>query len=206
MKTNRIFEYLDELFPNARCELNYSKDYELLIAVMLSAQTTDKRVNIVTEKLFSKYPTLALLSQAKLSDVEDILKPIGTYRIKAKNVINIANKLVEKPVCNNRDYLESLPGVGRKTTNVILSELYNEPYLAVDTHVNRVAKRLNLANENDNVLIVEKKLVKLIPKNKINKLHHQLIFFGRYHCKAIKPSCSICKLSDLCKYKKRNMN
>ena len=202
MKMNRLLNYLNELFPNAKCELNYSKDYELLIAVMLSAQTTDKRVNSVTEVLFSKYPSLEELSKASISDIEEIIRPIGTYHLKAKNIIEIAKKLLLKPVCNDRAYLESLNGVGRKTTNVVLSELYNEPYLAVDTHINRVAKRLGLADLNDDVMTVEKKLMKLIPKDNVIHIHHQLIFFGRYHCKAINPNCSNCKLKDLCKYKK----
>jgi len=203
---NRVLEYLDELFPNAKCELNYSKDYELLIAVMLSAQTTDKRVNQVTEVLFKKYPSIETLAEAEITDIEKIIKPIGTYHLKAKNVIQIAKSLKEKPICNNREYLESLSGVGRKTTNVVLSELYNEPYLAVDTHINRVAKRLGFAKENDDVSVVEKKLTKLIPKDNVIHIHHQLIFFGRYHCKAINPNCKDCKLKDSCKYEKRYMN
>lgn len=199
MKMNNILSYLDELFPNPRCELNYNKDYELLIAVMLSAQTTDKRVNQVTEILFNKYPTINALADAKLTDIEEIIKPIGTYHIKAKNVIEIAKKLKEKPVCNDRLYLESLSGVGRKTTNVVLSELYNEPYLAVDTHITRVAKRLKLVNKDDDVLTIEKKLMKKISKDNVRKIHHQLIFFGRYHCKAMKPNCENCKLKSYCK-------
>ena len=206
MKMNRLLEYLDELFPNARCELNYSKDYELLIAVMLSAQTTDKRFNQVTEVLFKKYKNLEDLAKASVSDIEDIIKPIGTYRLKARNVVEIAKSLLERPICNDREYLESLNGVGRKTTNVVLSELYNEPYMAVDTHINRVAKRLGFAKEKDDVLIVERKLTKLIPKDNVIHIHHQLIFFGRYHCKAINPNCKECKLKDMCKYKKRYMN
>ena len=201
MKMNRFLDYLNELFPNAKCELNYTKDYELLIAVMLSAQTTDKKVNQVTEVLFTKYPSIELLSTAPLTDVEEILRPIGTYHVKAKNVIAIAQKLKIKPVCNDRTYLESLPGVGHKTTNVVLSELYNEPYLAVDTHIERIAKRLGLAKKNDDVLTVEKKLLKLIPKSNVIHIHHQMIFFGRYHCKAKKPNCLNCKLIDICNKK-----
>ena len=199
MKMSNVLSYLDELFPNPRCELNYNKDYELLLAVMLSAQTTDKIVNQVTEVLFKKYPTIESLAESDINDIEKIIKPIGTYHIKAKNVIEIAKKLQEKPITNNRDYLESLPGVGRKTTNVVLSELYNEPYLAVDTHITRVAKRLRFANKDDDVLTIEKKLMKKIPKDNVRKIHHQLIFFGRYHCKAIKPNCENCKLIQYCK-------
>lgn len=203
---NRVLEYLDELFPNARCELNYSKDYELVIAVMLSAQTTDKRVNQVTDILFKKYDTIDKLASADIKDIEEIIKPIGTYHLKARNIIEIAKKLKEKPVSNDREYLESLSGVGRKTTNVVLSELYNESCLAVDTHILRVAKRLGFAKEKDDATVVEKKLTKLIPKDNVIHIHHQLIFFGRYHCKAVKPNCNDCKLKDICKYKKRYMN
>ena len=205
MKMNRLLEYLDELFPNAKCELNYSKDYELLIAVMLSAQTTDKKVNMVTDILFKKYPSIEELANAKIADIEDIIKPIGTYHLKARNVVEIAKSLSKRPVCNDREYLESLSGVGRKAANVVLSELYNEPFLAVDTHINRVAKRLGLAKENDDVLDVEKKLMKLIPKDNVIHIHHQMIFFGRYHCKALKPNCENCKLKDICKYQKGYM-
>ncbi len=205
MMMNKVLEYLNELFPNARCELNYSKDYELLIAVMLSAQTTDKRVNQVTDILFKEYNTIEALADADIKDIEDIIKPIGTYHLKAKNVVEIAKKLKEKPVCNDRNYLESLSGVGRKTTNVVLSELYNEPYLAVDTHILRVAKRLGFAKEKDDARAVEKKLMKLIPKDNVIHIHHQLIFFGRYHCKAIKPNCGNCKLKDVCKYEKKDI-
>lgn len=198
MKTNNIFAYLDELFPNPRCELNYNKDYELLLAVMLSAQTTDKRVNKVTSILFEKYPSVEMLAEAPLEDIERIIKPIGTYHVKAKNLIAICKKLKEKPISNDREYLESLNGVGRKTANVVLSELYNEPCLAVDTHITRIAKRLKFAKKADDVLTIEKKLMKIIPKENVRKIHHQLIFFGRYHCKAIKPNCENCKLKEYC--------
>ena len=199
---NSVIEYLDELFPNPRCELNYSKDYELLIAVMLSAQTTDKRVNMVTKILFEKYDSLEKLEGADIKDVINIIKPIGTFNKKASNIINIAHKLLNDSngvVPNNRNYLESLPGVGRKTTNVVLSNLYNVPCIAVDTHVSRVSKRLGIAKENDDVLTIEKKLNKVFPKEKLNRLHHQLVLFGRYHCKAINPSCENCKIKNVCK-------
>lgn len=200
MKMNRIFTYLDEILGDAKCELNYTKDYELLIATMLSAQTTDKRVNEVTKNLFAKYDDLDKLSEANIEDIKTIIKPLGTFNKKALNIINISKSLKDIGyVPNDRTFLESLSGVGRKTTNVVLSELYNEPYIAVDTHVLRVSKRLGLASYNDDVLEVEKKLYKKIPKSKINKLHHQLVLFGRYYCKAIKPECSTCKLKDICK-------
>lgn len=196
---NKIFEYLDELIPNPKCELNYTKDYELLIAVMLSAQTTDKRVNEVTSVLFKKYGTLKKLSEADINEVKKIIKPIGTFNKKASNIIEISKKILEIGyVPNDRIYLESLPGVGRKTTNLVLSTLYNEPYIAVDTHVTRVTNRLGIVNTKD-VLEIEKELYKKIPKERLNKTHHQLVLFGRYYCKAISPKCEICKLKDICK-------
>ena len=203
---SQIIDYLDKLFPNPKCELEYKKDYELLIAVMLSAQTTDKRVNMVTRVLFEKYDTLEKLSKANINDIIDIIKPIGTFNKKANNVISIAKSLIndqEGIVPNDRKYLESLSGVGRKTTNVVLSNLYNVPCIAVDTHVTRVSKRLKLANKADDVLIIEKKLNKKIPKNKLSRLHHQLVLFGRYYCKAKNPLCDNCELKNICKEKKR---
>lgn len=203
MKTIKIIDYLEELYPEASCELNYKTDYELLIAVMLSAQTTDVSVNKVTATLFNKYPTLEKLSRANVKEVMDIIRPIGTYRKKSQNIIDISKSLLKNyngVVPNDRNYLESLPGVGRKTANVVLSILYNKPVCAVDTHVKRVAIRLGLAKDTDDVLTIEKKLTKIFPKEKLNKIHHQLIFFGRYHCKARNPNCENCKLKDVCKY------
>ena len=202
----KITSYLDELFPNPKCELEYNKDYELLIAVMLSAQTTDKRVNMVTKELFTKYKNLKELSNANIDDIINIIKPIGTFNKKAMNIINISKSLLQDKngiVPNDREYLESLSGVGRKTTNVVLSNLYNVPCIAVDTHVSRVSKRLGIANIDDDVLIIEKKLNKKFPKNKLNRLHHQLVLFGRYYCKAINPLCENCKLKNMCKEKKK---
>lgn len=200
-----IINYLDELFPNPHCGLNYSKDYELLLAVMMSAQTTDKRVNMVTEILFKKYDTLEKISNADINDIIDIIRPIGTFNKKANNIISISKSLLNDKngrVPNDRIYLESLDGVGRKTTNVVLSNLYNEPCIAVDTHVSRVSRRLNIAKDKDDVLIIEKKLNKFFPKDKLCRLHHQLVLFGRYYCKSQSPLCDNCKLKNICKYKK----
>ena len=200
---NKILDYLDELYPNPKCELEYTKDYELLIAIVMSAQTTDKRVNMVNKVLFKKYQSIKELSEASLEDIEKIIKPIGTYKKKAVFIKEIATKLINdniKVIPNDREYLSSFPGVGRKTINVFLSVIYNEPLVAVDTHVNRVSKRLDLADDGDDVLEVEKKLMKKIPKDKWNKVHHQLVFFGRYKCKSISPLCTDCKLKDICKY------
>lgn len=200
----RIEAYLDELFPDAYCELNYTKDYELLLAVMLSAQTTDKRVNKVTPILFQRYDTLEKLKEAEIKDLENIIKEIGTYRKKAMFIKKIATVLVnqyDSKMPMNRKALEALPGVGRKTVNVVLGELGVEPAIAVDTHVERVSKRLKLAKESDSVIEVEKKLQRKFKRDSWVKRHHQLIFFGRYHCKAIKPECENCKLKDICRKK-----
>lgn len=203
-KKKIIIDYLDEIIPSPCCELNYKVDYELLLAVMLSAQTTDKRVNQVTAILFKKYPTLKELENAPMEDVIDIIKPIGTFHKKAKNVKEIAHQLLLKSdgkVPNDRTFLESLPGVGRKTANVVLSNLYDEPCIAVDTHVARVSLRLGLAHPQDDVYQIEQKLTKLFPKDKLSRLHHQLVLFGRYYCKAKNPLCENCKLKEICAYK-----
>lgn len=201
---NEILDYLEELYPNAHCELKYNKDYELLIAIVLSAQTTDKRVNKVTPILFNKYNTIEKLASAPINDIELIIKEIGTYKKKSMFIKEIATKLLNEchgKVPNNREYLETLPGVGNKTINVFLSEYYKVPAIAVDTHVERVSKRLNICRKNVSVKEVEKVLMKRIPKKRWIKTHHQLIFFGRYKCKAIKPICQDCKLKEICKYK-----
>lgn len=204
-KLSIILDYFNELYPNPKTELLYNKDYEFLIAVVLSAQATDKRVNMVTPILFNKYNSLEALKEASLDDLMYILKPVGMYNKKAKFVHDIANTLYDKynnVVPKERLYLESINGVGRKTANVILSTLYNEPCIAVDTHIDRVSKRLTLASKNDNVKVIEKKLVSLIPKDKQSAFHLQMVLFGRYNCKAIKPNCLNCKLKNICTYKK----
>lgn len=197
-----IVNYLDSIIPNPKCELNYNKDYELLIATMLSAQTTDRRVNMVTEILFNKYPTLESLRNADVNDIKNIIKPIGTYNKKALNIIDIANGLKEFDdiVPNDRIFLESLSGVGRKTTNVVLSNIYNVPCIAVDTHVQRVSKRLGIT-KSDDVLKTEKNLYKFFKGEDLCRLHHQLVLFGRYYCKAINPECKNCGLKNKCKRK-----
>jgi len=204
-KIDKINSYLDKLFPNPKCELNYTKDYELLISIMLSAQTTDKRVNEVTKVLYKKYNSLEKLKEATLEDLKIILRPLGNYNKKAEYVKNISTILVDEYNSNvpyNRKKLEQLSGVGRKTVNVFFSELNIEPSIAVDTHVDRVSKRLGLANIEDNVLEVEKHLRRKLKKETWNKRHLQLLLFGRYKCKAISPICDGCKLREICKYKK----
>ena len=207
MKSEEFLKRLDKMIPNPRCELNYNKDYELLIATVLSAQCTDKRVNMVTKELFNKYDIFSL-ALADQKEIENLIMPVGTFRRKSEYIIAIAKSLVENyqgKVPNNRKYLESLPGVGRKTCNVVLSNIYNEPAIAVDTHVERVSKRLAIAKEKDDVLTVEKKLMRFLPKEKWSRTHHQMVLFGRYICKSKNPNCSECNLKEFCKYyKKRN--
>lgn len=205
MMINKLLDYLDKLYPKATCELEYTKDYELLLAIVMSAQTTDKRVNEVNKVLFQKYNSLKKMSEANINDIEEIIKPIGTYKKKSIYIKEITTRLVSDNINklpNDRQYLESLPGVGRKTANVFLSIIYDVPAIAVDTHVERVSKRLSLAKEKDTVIEVEKKLMKKFPKEKWSKIHHQLVFFGRYKCKSIKPNCNDCKLKEYCNYYK----
>ena len=202
ISSKKIITELDRLIPNPKCELDYKKDYELLIATVLSAQSTDKRVNLVTHELFTKYD-LKDLKELDIKILENIIRPVGTYTRKSLYIKEIAKRLIDDYdgiVPNNRNYLETLPGVGRKTTNVVISNLFNEPAFAVDTHVERVSKRLGLANINDDVLIIENKLMKKFPKNKWGRLHHQFVLFGRYTCKSHKPNCLKCPFTNNCHY------
>ena len=198
MKMNKIIDYLNELYPNPKCELNYNKDYELLIAVMLSAQSTDKRVNECTKVLFNKYKTIKELNDANIDDIKSIIKPIGNQNKKAIYIKEIAKYLMNNKITNDRSKLESINGIGRKTTSLVLGLLFNEQYLPVDTHVKRVSTRLNLVNKNDNVNIIEDKLTKIFKNYNLVRLHLQLVLFGRYKCKAIKPICEKCKLKEIC--------
>ncbi len=205
---NEIFNYLDELIPNPKCELNYSNDFEFLISVILSAQTTDKKVNNVTKVLFDKYD-INTLSTADINDLKLILKPLGMADKKSIYIKNVSNKLLNEfngIIPDDFNKLVQFDGVGRKTANLVLSTLYNKPYFAVDTHVERVCKRLGLVNKNYDVLKVEKEMYKLIPNNRINRSHHQFVLFGRYYCKSINPKCETCKLKDICKYNKKRIS
>ena len=197
-----LFSYLDEKYPNAHCELIYKKDYELLIAVMLSAQTTDKSVNQATAVLFNKYKTVEELANASFDDVAFIIRHLGMYQVKANNAIKIAQILVKEhggKVPCDPEALLAMPGVGNKTKNCVLGELYNEPLLAVDTHMQRVAKRLGIADEKDNPEKIEQKYMKFIPRERVVKTNHQIIWFGRYFCKALSPECANCKIRQYCK-------
>lgn len=197
-----IIENLNRLYPDAHCELNHKDGFELLIAVVLSAQTTDVSVNRVTPALFEKYPDAISLSEASEEDVMRLIHSIGLYKNKSRNIINLAKELVKRfdgEVPSKREELESLPGVGRKTANVVLSNCFDYPAFAVDTHVSRVSKRLMIARKDDDVLTIEKKLMKFFPRNCWSRLHHQFIFFGRYKCKAKNPECTDCPFRDSCR-------
>lgn len=196
-----IYNKLKEIYPNASCELEYKDAYSILVAVILSAQCTDKRVNQVTPKLFEKYPTVFDLANAEQLDVEQIIYPCGFYRVKAKNIILSSKDVVEKykgQVPNNLNDLISLKGVGRKTANVVLSTVYNVPAIAVDTHVFRVSNRVGLANA-DNVKDCEVQLMNVLPKQIWSEMHQMMVLFGRYICKSQNPKCDICPFKDCCK-------
>lgn len=206
-KIELIQDYFDELYPEAHCELTYHKDYEFLIAVMFSAQCTDKKVNKVTDVLFSKYKTLKELDLAPIEDIESIIKPLGLYKNKAKNLKGICRGLLENfngIVPDDKLKLTTLSGVGTKTANVCLIELFKIPAFPVDTHVRRVSNRLGLVSTTD-VSKIEIALMKQFPKEKRIKLHHQFIFFGRYYCKALSPNCANCKIRGICKEKCKNL-
>lgn len=198
-----ISNYVDSLFPDAKCELFYNHDYELVIAVMLSAQTTDKAVNVVTQKLFSDFKTLKELDNASLEEIEERIKSLGLYKNKAKNIKGITNKLLTEfsgKVPSDKDLLQTLPGIGNKSAGVVRIEVFKIPDLPVDTHIIRISNRLGIASKNDEPIDIEKKLKKLIPESHWIKTHHQLIHFGRYFCLAKSPKCSECQLKKYCKY------
>lgn len=198
---NALASFMDERYPNVGCELKYSKDYELVIAVMLSAQTTDVSVNKVTAVLFKKYTSLQQLADADLKDIENIIRSIGLYKNKAKNLLGIAKMLVEKfdgKVPSDKQELQKLPGVGNKTAGVIRAEIFKIPDLPVDTHILRISKRLKLVDEGADAYKTEMKLKSLVPEEKWIKFHHQLIHFGRDMCTARKPQCKNCKIAEFC--------
>ncbi|HKM30086.1 MAG TPA: endonuclease III [Bacilli bacterium] len=204
MDANSIFNILTTMYPDARCELNYQSKFQLLISVVLSAQTTDILVNRVTEVLFPQYPTISDLAKAQFGDVKEIIKTIGLANTKAKNIISLSQKLVAdgyREVPRDYNYLITLPGVGRKTANVVLTEGFNIPRIAVDTHVLRVSNRLGFVISQD-PRVVEEKLMELYPEELWHQVHLRLLFFGRYFCKARNPQCADCPFIKICQYKK----
>lgn len=202
MNNDIIIDYLKQKFPTPRCELNYKNMFELLIAVMLSAQCTDKRVNNVTPCLFEKYPTAEDLANADIEDVKNIIKSCGMFNTKAKNIISCSKKLVSDyngVVPSTIEELSGLDGVGRKTASVVLCEGFKIPAMPVDTHIFRISRRLGISQSN-NVTGVENDLKKSFDKSEWADLHLRLVLFGRYYCKAVKPMCEDCLLKDICKY------
>lgn len=207
-RMQRILEATYAMFPDAHCELRHSNPFELTIAVLLSAQCTDETVNKVTESLFQKYRRPEDYLAVPLEELEQDIKRIGLFRSKASNIQKLCQLVIDKyggDVPREHAQLTELPGVGRKTANVVVSNAFGVPAIAVDTHVERVSKRLGVAKEDDSVLEVEKKLMKLVPREMWTQTHHTLIFFGRYHCKAQQPKCEICPLLDICKEGARRM-
>jgi len=201
-KMRHVLDTLAHMFPDAHCELNHSNPFELTIAVLLSAQCTDETVNKVTVNLFQKYKRPEDYIAVPLEELEGDIRRIGLFRSKASNIQKLCHLILEKyggDVPNTHEGLVELPGVGRKTANVVMSNAFGVPAIAVDTHVDRVSKRLAFAKPDDSVLVVEQKLMKLVPKEEWTITHHRLIFFGRYHCKAQNPQCPLCPLIDFCK-------
>ena len=199
---NKLLDILKETYPEAACALDFGTRFQLLIAVVLSAQTTDKSVNKVTPELFSRYPDAASLASADEEDVQEIIRTIGMYRTKAKNIIALSRKLVvdfDGEVPGTQEELMSLPGVGRKTSNVVLAEGFGEQKIAVDTHVFRVSNRIGLADDK-NVFKTEESLMKAIPGNRWTEAHHLLIFHGRNICGAQRPKCGSCPIKQYCKW------
>lgn len=202
-RSERILDVIEEMYPDAQPELNFESLYELCIAVILSAQTTDAAVNNVTKELFKRYPDVETLAQADVKEVETYLKRIGLYRNKAKNIVLFAKQVMENfdgEIPDNMEDLVTLAGVGRKTANVVLSEWFHIPAIAVDTHVERVTKRLKIVRERYNVVQTEERLMRAFPKERWSQAHLSIILFGRYHCKAVNPDCDHCPLTDDCKY------
>lgn len=207
-KMRHVLDIIADMFPDAHCELNHSNPFELTIAVLLSAQCTDETVNKVTVSLFQKYKRPEDYLSVPLEELEQDIRRIGLFRSKASNIQKLCRIVIDKfdgEVPESHEGLIELPGVGRKTANVVMSNAFGVPAIAVDTHVDRVSKRLGFAKPDDTVLEVEKKLMKLVPREEWTLTHHRLIFFGRYHCKAQSPQCPVCPLLNLCKEGKQRM-
>lgn len=202
MTTDEILDILETKFPHAHCELIHRNAYELIVSVVLSAQTTDNAVNQVTPALFEAFPTPQALAKADLSDIEAKIRRIGLYRNKAKSIQGLANAIIERyhgEIPSSMKELTSLPGVGRKTANVVRSVWFDIPSVAVDTHVERISKRLGLAKPQDSVTEVEEKLKRKIKRERWNRAHHLFIFFGRYACTARNPQCEQCPFKESCR-------
>lgn len=199
---DKIFETLDELYPNPECALKFETAYQLLVAVVLSAQCTDARVNQVTKQLFAIAPTPEKMLELGEENLKKIIYPCGFYNNKSKSIISLSKDLIERfngVVPNDMQALTTLNGVGRKTANVVIAVAFGGQTIAVDTHVHRVSKRLCLTSKDSTPFECEKDLLKLVPESRRKKFHHQMIWFGREHCEAINPKCETCKLKNICK-------
>lgn len=207
MRTRDRYEqamtWFEQNMPIAESELNFENEYQLLVAVMLSAQCTDKRVNLVTPALFTAYPTIADLAESTAAEVLNYIRSVSYPNSKAEHLVQMAKRVVEVYggiIPNSREELQTLAGVGRKTANVVLAVWWNQPTMAVDTHIFRVAERLGLTTKAKNPLDSEKQLIKYIPEEIIPKAHHWLLLHGRYTCQARKPQCENCGLNTICRY------
>ncbi|MGM8365373.1 endonuclease III [Virgibacillus sp. W0181] len=203
-----VLDVMEEMFPHAECELHHSNPFELVIAVLLSAQCTDVLVNKVTKDLFKKYKTPEDYLAVTVEELQEDIRSIGLNRTKARNIQKLCNSLLDEYngiVPQTREQLIGLAGVGRKTANVVLSVAFNKPAIAVDTHVERVSKRLAICRWKDSVLEVENTLMKKVPMEEWGNTHHRMIFFGRYHCKARNPECPECPLLGICREGKKRM-
>lgn len=199
----RVLKWFESAMPVAETELHYNDEYQLLVAVILSAQCTDKRINMITPALFDAFPTPEVMACASVDDIFELIKSVSYPNNKARNLLGMAQMLTEQfdgKVPENLDDLIKLPGVGRKTANVVMSVIYNKPTMAVDTHVFRVSERLGLTTGSKTPLSTEKELVKNIPEDLIPKAHHWLILHGRYVCKSRRPDCLNCGLNSVCRY------
>lgn len=202
----KIADALNELLPDARCALDFTTPFQCVVAVALSAQTTDKSVNEVTPALFSRFPDAKSMAEADVSEIENLIMRLGLYKNKAKNLSLLAKKVVEVfggEIPNSREALTSLPGVGIKTSNVVRAECFGVPAIAVDTHVARVSYRLGYCKEGEDPVKIESILERRFPKEKWIKLHHQIIWFGRLVCHARNPECDKCPLKGYCRYFKK---
>lgn len=202
MNRELIINELNRRFNDPKCELEYNKDYELLLSVMLSAQTTDKSVNLSTKELYSKYDTLDKLDTLSVDEISSYISKIGFYNVKSRNfkkIVSILKDIGYVPC--DRDFLESLPGVGRKTASVVLGQLYDIPSFAVDTHVHRLAYRFGITSDSDDVIKAEEKLKKYFDESEYNRVNSQMVLFGRYICTSKKPKCELCNLKNICKEK-----
>ena len=202
----KIFSYFDYLHPNPKCALNFSSNYELIVAVVLSAQCTDERVNQVTKNLFQQANTPEKMITLGEEKLKEIIYPCGFYNNKSKSIISLSKDLITRfggIVPNNLEDLISLQGVGRKTANVVISVGFGGQTIAVDTHVHRVSKRLGLTKGNSTPEQCEQDLLKIVPEHRRSKFHHQAIWFGRLTCKAKNPQCDNCELRQICKYKRK---